>query len=80
MDEDEKKLLKEALENKEEDERYNQALSKVVSEESQGKDGYKKYLDLIQTVRDRAEKEECSVEEAVKKITNKNTQEGSDTS
>ncbi|MBS3816537.1 MAG: hypothetical protein KGY76_03120, partial [Candidatus Thermoplasmatota archaeon] len=60
-----------ALQNQRPHERYNQALSRTVSEKIDGKEGYKKYLELIKEVRERSEKDDCSIEEAVKKILGK---------
>ena len=68
MDKKDKDLLRKALRNQRPHERYNQALSRVVSEEEKGKSGYKKYLELMEEVRSLARKKDSSIEEAVKEV------------
>lgn len=66
MDSKDKDLLRSALKKQRDDERYNQALSKLVSEKMKSRSGYKKYLDLIDEVRKLSRERECSVEKAAK--------------
>lgn len=66
MDKDKKDQLENALRDQRPHERYNQALARTMSAEEQGEEAYKKYLDLIDQVRDKSTEEDCSIEEAVK--------------
>ncbi|GEM_PF-1964489 len=68
MDKEGKKLIEEALKNQRPHERFNKALSRTVSKKIDGKKGYKRYLDLMNEVRDVSRKEGISIEKSVKKI------------
>ena len=68
MDNEGKKLVEKALRDQRPHERFNQALARVVSEDEKGKSGYKRYLELIDEIRSKAKDEDCSIEEAVKKV------------
>lgn len=71
MDKEEKKHLEDALHDQRPHERYNQALARTMSDQKEGKEGYKNYLELIDKVRDAAEENDCSVEDAVKRLIGK---------
>ncbi len=71
MDKKGKKLVEQALRNQRPHERYHKALSRTVSNTKQGKEGYKRYLDLIDEVREVAEEEDLEIEESAKKIIGK---------
>ncbi|MFW5946826.1 MAG: hypothetical protein ACOCSJ_05125 [Candidatus Natronoplasma sp.] len=61
------KMIKKALDEQGPEERFNKALAKVVSESTSGKQGYKKYMDLIEEIRKISREDEISIEEAAKK-------------
>ncbi|MEF8874366.1 MAG: hypothetical protein V5A88_06825 [Candidatus Thermoplasmatota archaeon] len=71
MDKEGKKMVEEALRNQRPHERFNQALSRTVSDKKKGKEGYKRYLELIDEVRDVAKEEDIDIEEGAKKILGK---------
>ncbi|MFP4186527.1 MAG: hypothetical protein ACLFSM_10005 [Thermoplasmata archaeon] len=62
-----REIVKKALEVQDQDDPFNKALARVMSEEIQGKIGYKKYMDLIEDIREISRDEEISVEEAAER-------------
>lgn len=62
-----REMVKKALEVQDQDDPFNKALARVMSEEIQGKIGYKKYMDLIEDIREISRDEEISVEEAAER-------------
>lgn len=68
MESRDKKMIKDALENQREDERYNEALSREVSSSIKGKKGYEKYIDLMEKIRKVSREKEISIEDAAKEI------------
>lgn len=71
MNKEGKKLVERALQNQRPHEKYYKALSRTVSEEKTGKKGYSLYLDLIREVREKARKDDISIEESAKEIIGK---------
>ncbi|MFW6038423.1 MAG: hypothetical protein ACOC89_02665 [Candidatus Saliniplasma sp.] len=68
MNRKDRDYLRKALSEQRPHERYNKALSRVISERMKSKAGYKKYLELIDEVRKFSRKNDCSIEDAVKEI------------
>lgn len=71
MDKKGKKLVEEALRNQRPHEKFHKALSRTVSDKKQGKEGYKRYLELIDKVREVADEEDVEIEKSAKKIVGK---------
>ncbi len=71
MDKEGKKLVEKALKNQRPHERFNKALSRTVSEKQKGKKGYKRYLELMDEIRELAREEGVDIEKSVKKILGK---------
>ena len=65
-----KDMIKKALEVQDQNEPFNKALARVMSEEIQGKIGYKKYMDLIGDIREISRDEDISIEDAAEKYIN----------
>ena len=65
-----KDMIKKALEVQDQNEPFNKALAKVMSEELQGEIGYKKYMDLIGDIREISREEDISIEDAAEKYIN----------
>ncbi len=66
MDSKEKDFLRNALRSQRRKERFNKALAREVSKRMNGKSGYKKYIDLMNKVRETADEKDISEEKAVK--------------
>ncbi len=66
MNRKDRDYLRKALSEQRPHERYNKALSRVISEKMKSKAGYEKYLKLIDQVRKYSKKNDCSIEDAVK--------------
>ncbi len=62
-----KRMIRKALDEQGSEERFNKALARVVSENTRGKRGYKKYMDLIEEIRDISREDEISIKEAARK-------------
>ena len=62
-----KDMVKKAPEEQDQNEPFNKALAKVMSEELQGEIGYKKYMDLIEDIREISRDEDISIEDAAEK-------------
>ncbi len=62
-----KDMVKKALEVQDQNEPFNKALAKVMSKELQGEIGYKKYMDLIEDIREISRDEDISIEDAAEK-------------
>jgi len=68
MNKKDRDYLRKALSEQRPHERYNRALSRVISENMKSKAGYKKYLELMDEVRSYSRKNDCSIEESVKEM------------
>ena len=71
MEKEGKKLIEKALQNQRPHEKYYKALSRTVSEDKTGKEGYSLYLDLIREVRENARNNDISIEDSAKEIIGK---------
>lgn len=71
MDKEGKKLVEEALRNQRPHEQFYKSLSRTVSDKKKGKAGYKRYLELIDEIREVAKEEEIEMEEGAKEILGK---------
>jgi len=71
MDKEGKNYIEKALQSQRPHEKYYKALSRTVSEEQTGKEGYSLYLELIREVRENARENDLSIEESARKIIGK---------
>ncbi|MFO8110167.1 MAG: hypothetical protein R6U17_06600 [Thermoplasmata archaeon] len=71
MDSKKKTYLRNALKHQRKKEDFNKSLSREVSKRQKGKEGYKIYIDLMNDIRNIANKHNISNEKAAKKILKK---------
>ena len=71
MDKKGKKLIEQALRKQRPHEEFHKALSRTVSDFKQGKEGYKRYVELIEEVRNIAREEDIELGDGAKSILKK---------